>query len=95
MGTKQEWAKQLLDNATTANVEFYFPGGVCSLSAKATWGGGSLKLQQLLPDNVTWVDIANSTLSADGYLNVTIPPGKFRSVLATATAVYARVTRIP
>lgn len=63
-------------------------GGDYKLLAEATWGGGNIKLQQKA-GNGTWVDIANSTLSANGDLNVRLAPGEVLLVITTATGVYA------
>lgn len=65
-------------------------GGDYKLVAEATWGGGNIKLQQKTA-NSTWVDIASSTLSANGDLNVRLSPGEVRVVITTASAVYANL----
>lgn len=91
----QGYAQQLLTNAATDNVEVRIPnGGVYNFAAKATWGGGNVKLQQLMPDGSTYADVASSTISADGSLNLTLAPGLYRQVVTTATAIYSRITRV-
>lgn len=66
-------------------------GGNGFFTAVATWGGGSAKLQMLLPDQATWVDVTSITLSANGYVAFSLPPCRIRSVIATATACYVWV----
>lgn len=58
--------------------------------ATATFGGGTVKLQVLLADGSTWVDVAGGSLTAAGATAVLwLPPGSYRVNIATATAVYA------
>lgn len=64
------------------------PGGDYKFVAEGTWGGGNIKLQQKA-GNATWVDIALSTLSANGDINVRLAPGEVRGVVTTSTGVYA------
>jgi len=70
-----------------------WPGGTGFFMAEATWGGGSVKLQYQTPQG-TWVDVASSTLSANGALKLDVPPGQVRAAIATSTAVYAHFVRI-
>lgn len=86
---------------------YYLDGGAYRLSAKATWGGGNLILQQLLPDGATWFTLFGrpstatpntwvGLLAADGVLDfVSLPPGTYQLVYATGTALYASLTRVP
>jgi hypothetical protein len=71
-----------------------WPGGKAMFIAKATWGGGNVKLQMPAGDG-TYVDVANSTLSADGTLTVELPAGNVKAVITTATDVYASLHHIP
>lgn len=81
-------------DATTA--AFQLKGGKYGVSAKATWGGGSAKLQILMADDTTYVSVASGTdFTADGYSTVDLPPGQYRWTIATATAIYTSVARIP
>jgi len=70
-----------------------WPGGQGYFMATGTWGGGSAKLQFQTPDAV-WVDIASGSLTANGTLKLDIPPGQIRTVIATASAVYAYCVRV-
>lgn len=66
----------------------FWPGGRGYFSAQATWGGGSAKLQYLLADNTTWIDVTSITLSANGGIAFELPPGQVRTVTATGSAFY-------
>jgi hypothetical protein len=79
--------------ATTAT--FPLKGGCFCLDAVATWGGGSLTLQRLGPDATTYLTAATA-LTANGTSGaIALPPGTYRLAIATATAVYASLARIP
>jgi hypothetical protein len=80
--------------ATTA--PFSLLGGKYGAAAVATFGGGSVKLQTLGPDNSTWLSVLAATdFAAAGYAVIDLPAGQYRFTIATATAVYASVFRIP
>ncbi len=68
-------------------------GGKWLFMAEATWGGGNIKLQTQSA-NSTWVDIASSTLSANGALAIDLPAGSVRGVITTSSAVYAYLVKM-
>lgn len=78
--------------ATTA--AFKLDGGSYKVAVVATFGGGSVGLEQLGPNGSTWLAV-HTALTAAGVATVQVPPGQFRFAIATATAVYAQVARIP
>jgi inosine-uridine nucleoside N-ribohydrolase len=81
-------------SATTA--AFALEGGKYGASAVATFGGGSVKLQTLLADGSTWQSVSSATdFTAAGYGVIDLAPGQYRFTVATATAVYCAVTRVP
>lgn len=84
----------LLSNASATGSAKQWPGGRGWFAAKATWGGGSVALHFLLPDGTTFA-LACTALSADGGIAFELPPCQIKGVVATATAVYATVARIP
>jgi hypothetical protein len=90
-----------LDGYTASNISastaaFSLRGGKYGVSAVATWGGGSAKLQRLGPDGSTYLSVSSTTdFTANGYGTVDLPPGDYKIVVATATAVFAQVYRIP
>lgn len=79
-------------SATTA--AFALEGGMYQVDFKATWGGGSATLQQLGPDDTTWLSVSNAQ-TVDGGQTLYLPPGQFRVSITTATALYSRITRVP
>lgn len=88
--------RDLITNGSATSDAVSWAGGDGMFTVKATWGGGTVKLQYLLPDGATWADVgANTTLTADGGGGFTLGPCNIRANVATATAVYARVTHVP
>jgi len=69
-------------------------GGLYQFAVVATFGGGSVKIENLGPDGSTWLSVS-SAIVANGGETDNLPPGAYRFNVATATAVYARVARIP
>jgi len=81
--------------AATTN-PFPLTGGKYSAEAQATFSAGSVKLQKLLVDGSTWQSVSSATdFTAAGFATVDLPPGTYRFPIATATAVFAAVARIP
>ena len=81
-------------SATTA--AFQLQGGIYSIAANATWGGGTVKLQGLSIDGTTYIDIPNASFTANGFYSpLYLPAGQYRINVATATAVYGVVANIP
>lgn len=75
---------------------FELNGGVYVLSAVATFGGGSVAVEMLLPDGTTWGGVTNGSLAAAGTSDpLYLPPGQYRIAIATATAVIASLSRVP
>lgn len=85
-----------LDNGSDATdqVVFALSGGKYGITAIGTWGGGSLTLERLAGDGSTWVTAATA-ITADGFVAVELPRGSYRFTIATATAVYVGIERIP
>jgi hypothetical protein len=71
-------------SATTA--PFVLRGGNYGVTVHATWGGGSVTLQRLSPDGVTYVTVMTA-FAADGYANANLPSGTYQLLVATATAI--------
>ena len=75
---------------------FKLIGGLYGVDALATWGGSSVKLQRVAGDGSTVLPVAASTdFSANGFATVNLPAGDYKLTIATATAVYVTVQRIP
>lgn len=82
--------KQEFSNISATPSAFTLRGGNYGLTAKATWGGGSVTLQRLSMDGTTYVTVLTA-LTADGYANANLPSGTYRLLVATATAVYVDI----
>lgn len=83
-------------SAAGSTAAIYLDGGVYCLAAhSASWGGGNVTVDMLLPDGTTWFKSTVLVLSADGYVIGDLPPGQYRLTLATTTAANVAVTRVP
>lgn len=83
-------------NVSATGSAVLYTGGPSLFMATATFGGGTVKLQVLLPDGSTWVDVAGGSLTAAGTSAVLwLPPGSYRVNVATATGVYAYLASAP
>lgn len=83
-------------NIAASTSTFPLNGGKYGAEATATFGGGSVKLQKLLGDGSTFQSVASATdFTAAGYAVIDLPPGQYRFTIATATAVYCALTRVP
>jgi hypothetical protein len=79
-------------SATTASFPLF--GGEYGITAScASWGGGTVQLEVLGPDQATWIAAATA-LSANGFQVIDLPPGSYQLALTNASAVYASVARI-
>ena len=78
-------------SATTA--AFKLTGGRYSFIGTATFGGGTVKLQVLANDATTWIDVSSQT--AAFAVTVDLAPNQYRIAIATATAVFVVVGRVP
>lgn len=81
-------------NISASTSPFALRGGKYAAAVLATFGGGSVTLQMLGPDGSTYVTCLTA-FTAAGYGVADLPPGQYRFTIATATAVYASLTRIP
>lgn len=84
---------------------FLLQGGTYQVSIVCT-GTPALEVDQLGPDSATWIELYLQPDSAPGTptqtlvtsgiaAKFTVPPGKYRVKVATSTANYVRLTRIP
>ena len=65
-------------------------------ASSSNWSGGSVSLQFLNSDGVTWEAASNSTtLLANGTGVVDLPPGQYRAaVTGSPAALYASLSRV-
>lgn len=82
-------------NIAATTPAFALRGGRYSFMSKST-GTGTIDLKILLPDGVTWQAVATQITVTAGYQgSIDLPPGQYRIEIATFTAVYTAVCRIP
>lgn len=79
-------------SATTA--AFSLLGGKYAVAANAA-GSGTMGLQTLGPDGSTYIAVHTAFAAVAGFVVVDLPPGQYKFVIVTFTAVYASVCRIP
>jgi hypothetical protein len=87
---------KFFSNIAATTAAFELNGGKYAVDALATFGGGSVKFQKLLGDGATFQSVSSATdFTAAGYAVIDLPPGQYRFTIATATGVFAAVTRVP
>ena len=82
-----------VSNVSATSASFVLRPGHYLVSASASWGGGSCKLQRLGPDQTTYLSVG-ADFTANGTAAIYIPGGQFVFTIATASAVYAEVVPI-
>jgi hypothetical protein len=88
-------AKQFSNIAATT-APFELDGGYYLVAVVATFGGGNVELQLLGPDASTYLSAPTALkLSANGTIAGYLPPGIYKFVVTTATAVYCSIAEIP
>ncbi len=76
-------------------------GGRYLFGAAATWNGGSVELQGMLPDNASYATVpivtgaALAVLTGPAWLLVDLSPGQYRLQIITAASVTATVAAVP
>lgn len=103
MNVSDQGIKAKNASAPTSAVEL--KGGKYLLVASATWNtSGTVGVDVLSADGVTWCPVVMYTSdggsliaikAANGTAVMDLAPGQYRLNIATATAVYASLTRVP
>jgi hypothetical protein len=78
--------------ATTA--AFALKGGKYAIVASAT-GAGTMGLQMLGPDGVTFIAVHTAFAAVTGFATADLPLGQYKFVIATFTAVFASISSVP
>lgn len=87
----------LLSNASATGSAVQWGGGTGVFTCVGTFGGGTVTLQFLGPDESTWVTMGfDTTLTANGSGMFTCPPGKIRAAVSggTPSALYANAEQV-
>ena len=86
---------KIFSNISATTAPFTLDGGLYMVAVVATFGGGNVELQGLGPDGSTYLSLPTALkLSANGMISGYCPPGQYKFVVTTATAVYASVAGI-
>jgi hypothetical protein len=84
----------LLENASATGNPVFYPGGLGVISVVLT--GGNVTIEQLGPDNTTWLAVTGALTSSSRSPNNNLAPGQYRAAVAGgATGVWARIDRVP
>lgn len=78
--------------ATTA--AFRLAGGKYAVAANGA-GAGTMGLQMVSPDGSTLIPVHAVFATVNGFATVDIPPGQYKFFIATFTAVFASICRVP
>ena len=89
-------SKQLI-NAAPGTYKFTLLGGRYAATYSGTGTPGTVDLNILAPDGVTYIKAAMTTIAATtGFqTGLDLPPGSYEVVIATLTANYFALTRVP
>lgn len=93
----QEHVSILTNSAAGTSTTFELKGGKYALDVAATGSGGTVILNGLGPDGVTFIPKVplNAAITASGSMTYDLPPGQYQLVTTTLTAIFAGITRIP
>lgn len=84
----------IASNVDVTPADFSILGGVYALDVIGA-GFGTVTLTRLGPDGSTYITAATAIVANGTSGAIALPPGTYRLVIATTTAVYATLTRIP
>lgn len=73
---------------------FNLRGGSYWIETKST-GTGTIDLKKLGPDGTTYTARITQITATSGQQTISLPPGTYEWVIATFTANYLEITRIP
>lgn len=80
--------------APSTTAAFSLLGGSYWIETKST-GTGTIDLQKLGPDGSTYTARITQITATAGQQTISLPPGTYKWVIATFTANYLEITRIP
>jgi hypothetical protein len=88
---------QMLSNASATGASLQWEGGHGVFTAAGTFGGATVSLQYIAPDNSTWVAMGpDTTLTAAGGGGFFYPPGLIRALVSggTPSGLYAQAEKV-
>lgn len=81
------------DNISATGNAFGLDGGRYGVTCMAA-SFGTVTLQILAADASTWLN-TSAAFVANGYTTADLPAGQYRVAVASATAVYVAIARVP
>jgi hypothetical protein len=82
-------------NAAAGTYTFELRGGRYAVEFAGT-GTGTVDVKGLGPDLTTFIPVGVTQITATtGYQVVELPPGQYEAIIATFTANYLTLTRVP
>lgn len=83
------------NNISAATTPFALYGGLYQVSAQSTdWGSGTLVLEQLGPNQTGYLSVTPD-ITADGGLQVYLPPGQYRFHPTSVDQLDVLIVRVP
>lgn len=89
-----EAVRPFANAAAGTSAAFELMGGAYVLDFVAT-GTGTVDLQRLGPDGATYFAVITQITANGTSGSIALPPGQYKVVVATFTAIYVSITRIP
>jgi hypothetical protein len=83
-----------LSNVAAGTYKFNLRGGSYWIEFNGT-GSGTVDIKRLGPDGATYTARITQITATVGEQTISLPPGQYEAVIATFTANYLEVTRIP
>ena len=74
---------------------FTLLGGRYDFIVVATWGGGNVDLQALMPDGTTYQSVLTAAITANSSAVLDLAAGTYKVVITTASSVQGSLTRVP
>lgn len=74
---------------------FTLLGGRYDMAVNATFSGGNIDLQILMPDGSTYQSVLAAPFTAAGSVVLDLPPGSYKIVVTTATSAQGFLIRVP
>jgi hypothetical protein len=83
------------NNAAASTQTFNLEGGQYAIITKST-GSGTIDVSILGPDGSTYIPCGYTQVTAtSSYTLISLPPGSYKMVIATFTANYVVIARVP
>lgn len=81
----------LLSNASATGNALPRQAGDYCFAVDGTFSGATVALQMLSPDGTNWLTIADTGLTSEGAMIVTLPSGRYRASVASGppSGIYA------